>query len=132
MYAVIKTGGKQYRVAAGEKLKVESIVADVGSVVTLTEVLAIADGANVRFGTPLLSGAAVIATVLASRAARQGPHLQDAPAQALPEARRTSPELHRTSDRRDQLTGWQTGVRTERAGCKRGQNGTQESGRLIA
>lgn len=65
MYAVIKTGGKQYRVAAGEKLRVESIGAEVGSVVTLTEVLAIGDGANVRIGTPLVSGAAVTATVLA-------------------------------------------------------------------
>ena len=64
MYAVIKTGGKQYRVAAGEKLKVETIGAEVGSVVTLTEVLAIGDGGNVRIGTPLLSGAAVTATVL--------------------------------------------------------------------
>jgi large subunit ribosomal protein L21 len=65
MYAVIKTGGKQYRVAAGEKVRVESIGAEVGSVVTLTEVLAIGDGSNVRIGTPLVSGAAVTATVLA-------------------------------------------------------------------
>lgn len=65
MYAVIKTGGKQYRVVAGEKLRVESIGAEIGSVVTLTEVLAIGDGPNVRIGTPLVSGAAVTATVLA-------------------------------------------------------------------
>ena len=65
MYAVIKTGGKQYRVVAGEKLRVESIGAEVGSVVTLTEVLAIGNGSDVRIGTPLLSGAAVTATVLA-------------------------------------------------------------------
>ena len=65
MYAVIKTGGKQYRVATGETLRVESIGAEVGSVVTLTEVLAIGDGSNLRVGTPLVSGAAVTATVLA-------------------------------------------------------------------
>jgi large subunit ribosomal protein L21 len=65
MYAVIKTGGKQYRVVAGEKLRVESIGAEVGSVVTLTEVLAVGDGANLRVGNPLVSGAAVTATVLA-------------------------------------------------------------------
>lgn len=65
MYAVIKTGGKQYRVATGETLRVESIGAEVGSVVTLTEVLAVGDGANVRVGTPLVSGAAVTATVVA-------------------------------------------------------------------
>jgi large subunit ribosomal protein L21 len=65
MYAVIKTGGKQYRVAAGEKLRVETIGAEVGSVVTLTDVLAIADGTSVRIGTPLVPGASVTATVLA-------------------------------------------------------------------
>ncbi len=64
MYAVIKTGGKQYRVATGETLRVESIGAEVGSVVTLTEVLAVGDGADVRIGTPLVSGAAVTATVV--------------------------------------------------------------------
>ncbi len=65
MYAVIKTGGKQYRVAPGDKLKVETLSADVGQQVTLAEVLAVSDGTNVRVGTPLLSGAAVTATVLA-------------------------------------------------------------------
>ncbi len=64
MYAVIKTGGKQYRVATGETLRVESIGAEVGSTVTLTEVLAVGDGGNVRIGTPLLAGAAVTATVV--------------------------------------------------------------------
>lgn len=65
MYAVIKTGGKQYRVAPGDKLKVESLSAEVGQQVTLSDVLTVADGANVRVGTPLLQGAAVTATVLA-------------------------------------------------------------------
>jgi len=65
MYAVIKTGGKQYRVAAGDKLRVETLGAEVGSVITLTEVLAIGDGSDVRLGSPLLAGAAVTATVLA-------------------------------------------------------------------
>lgn len=64
MYAVIKTGGKQYRVAAGERVKVESLAAEVGSQVQLADVLAIADGDNVRFGSPFLSGAAVVATVV--------------------------------------------------------------------
>lgn len=65
MYAVIRTGGKQYRVAAGDRLKVESIAAAVGSAVTLTEVLAVGEGANVRIGNPIVPGAAVTATVLA-------------------------------------------------------------------
>jgi large subunit ribosomal protein L21 len=65
MYAVIKTGGKQYRVAAGEKLKIEQIPADVGSEIVLDQVLMVSDGDNVMLGSPLVSGAAVKATVVA-------------------------------------------------------------------
>jgi large subunit ribosomal protein L21 len=65
MYAVIKTGGKQYRVAAGDTLKVESLAVDVGQQVKLPEVLAVVDGGNLKTGTPLIPGAAVVATVLA-------------------------------------------------------------------
>jgi large subunit ribosomal protein L21 len=64
MYAVIKSGGKQYRVAAGDTLKVESLPAEVGQQVTLSEVLAVADGDKVRLGSPFVSDAAVVATVL--------------------------------------------------------------------
>jgi large subunit ribosomal protein L21 len=65
MYAVIKTGGKQYRVAAGDTLKVESLPADVGTQVKLTDVLAVVDSGDVRTGTPNLPGAEVLlATVL--------------------------------------------------------------------
>ncbi len=65
MYAVIKTGGKQYRVAAGDKLKVETLPAEVGEQVTISEVLAVAEGSDVKLGTPFVAGAAVVATVLA-------------------------------------------------------------------
>ncbi len=65
MYAVIKTGGKQYRVSAGEKLKVEQLSADVGAEVVLDQVLLIADGDSVRMGTPLLAGAQIKARVVA-------------------------------------------------------------------
>ncbi len=65
MYAVIKTGGKQYRVAAGEKLKVEQIPADIGAEVVLDQVLMVGEGDGVKVGQPLLSGASVKATVLA-------------------------------------------------------------------
>ena len=64
MYAVIKTGGKQYRVASGEKLKIEQIPADIGSEIVLDQVLMIADDEAVTVGTPLVSGATVKATVL--------------------------------------------------------------------
>jgi len=65
MYAVVKTGGKQYRVAAGEKLKVEQIPADVGAEITLDQILMVGEGESVKIGAPLVSGASVKATVLA-------------------------------------------------------------------
>ena len=65
MYAVIKTGGKQYKVAAGEKIKVEQIAADVGQEVVIAEVLAVGNGADIKVGTPLVAGASVKATVVA-------------------------------------------------------------------
>jgi large subunit ribosomal protein L21 len=65
MYAVIKTGGKQYRVAAGEKIKVEQIAADVGQEIVIDQVLAVGNGAELKVGTPLVSGASVKATVVA-------------------------------------------------------------------
>jgi len=64
MYAVIKTGGKQYKVSAGEKLRIESVPAEVGAEITLDEVLLVADGEKVTMGTPLVAGAAVKAKVL--------------------------------------------------------------------
>lgn len=65
MYAVIKTGGKQYRVAPGESLKVETLTADVGSAFTFEEVLMVADGDSVKVGAPLLTGAVVKAEITA-------------------------------------------------------------------
>ena len=64
MYAVVKTGGKQYRVAVGEKLKVEQIPADIDSQIVLEEVLMVAGGDEVKVGTPLVAGATVKATVV--------------------------------------------------------------------
>jgi large subunit ribosomal protein L21 len=65
MYAVIKTGGKQYKVAAGEKIKVEQIAADVGQEIVLDQVLAVGNGAELTVGAPLVAGASVKATVVA-------------------------------------------------------------------
>jgi large subunit ribosomal protein L21 len=64
MYAVIKTGGKQYRVAAGEKIKVEQMPADVGAEITLDQVLMVGEGESVKVGTPIVAGAKVTAKVL--------------------------------------------------------------------
>jgi large subunit ribosomal protein L21 len=64
MYAVVKTGGKQYRVTPGEKLKVEQITADVGAEVVLDQVLMVGEGESVRLGQPMIAGATVKATVV--------------------------------------------------------------------
>jgi len=69
MYAVIKTGGKQYKVAAGEKIKVEQIAADVGQEIVIDQVLAVGSGADLTVGSPLVAGASVNATIVA-----QGKH----------------------------------------------------------
>ena len=65
MYAVIKTGGKQYRVATGEKVKVEKLEGEVGATITLTDVLMVGAGDAVKIGTPTIAGATVIATIVA-------------------------------------------------------------------
>lgn len=64
MYAVIKTGGKQYRVSSGETLKIELIPGDVGNALVLDKVLMIADGDKLSVGKPLLTGASVNATIV--------------------------------------------------------------------
>jgi large subunit ribosomal protein L21 len=65
MYAVIKTGGKQYKVVAGEKIKVEQIAADVGQEIVIEQVLAVGEGADLQVGTPWVAGASVKATIVA-------------------------------------------------------------------
>ena len=64
MYAVIKTGGKQYRVSAGQSLRVEKLSAEAGSEVVISDVLMVGEGEAVTLGAPLVAGAAVKATVL--------------------------------------------------------------------
>jgi large subunit ribosomal protein L21 len=64
MYAVVSTGGKQYRVQKGETLRIEKIPGEVGSKVTLDKVLMVADGENIRVGQPLLEKAAVQASIV--------------------------------------------------------------------
>ena len=64
MYAVIKTGGKQYKVSEGETLKIEKLELEPGKKVTFNEVLMIADGENVQVGSPLLDKASVEGKVI--------------------------------------------------------------------
>ncbi|OOZ41354.1 50S ribosomal protein L21 [Solemya pervernicosa gill symbiont] len=65
MHAVIKTGGKQYRVAEGDKLRVETLPVEEGSSVEFDQVLMISDGDDIKIGTPVVEGGKVTATVTA-------------------------------------------------------------------
>lgn len=65
MYAIIQTGGKQYRVKQGDMLKVETLAHEVGSTVEFNEILLLSDGENVTCGTPFVSNASVNATIVA-------------------------------------------------------------------
>jgi large subunit ribosomal protein L21 len=65
MYAVIKTGGKQYRVAQGDRLRVEKLAGNVGDTVTLDQVLLVGEGEGVKVGAPLVGGAKVQAKIVA-------------------------------------------------------------------
>ena len=63
-YAIIRTGSKQYRVSPGDTIAVEKLPVDAGSKVTFNEVVLHADGADIKTGTPFLSGAVVVGEVL--------------------------------------------------------------------
>lgn len=65
MHAVIKTGGKQYRVSEGDVLRVEKLDAEAGSTLEINEVLLVSDGETVKVGTPLVDGGKVTAEVAA-------------------------------------------------------------------
>lgn len=67
MFAVIKTGGKQYKVAEGDEIVIEKLVADAGDSVTFDDVLMLGDGGKVTIGEPMVSGASVVGTVAAQR-----------------------------------------------------------------
>ncbi len=64
MYAIIRTGGKQYQVSPGDRLRVEKIEGNVGDTVELTDVLAVVDGEDARIGQPVVDGAKVVARIV--------------------------------------------------------------------
>ena len=64
MYAVFRSGGKQYRASTGERLKLERLVAEEGSNVTFDEILLVGEGSDIKVGSPILDGASVSAKVL--------------------------------------------------------------------
>ncbi len=71
MYAVIATGGKQYKVTEGLTLKVEKLEGDAGAAVDINKVLMIADGSDVKIGTPYLDGSKVSATIVSQGRAKK-------------------------------------------------------------
>jgi large subunit ribosomal protein L21 len=76
MYAVIRTGGKQYRVAEGDVLRVEKIAGNVGADITFTEVLLVGGTDSPKVGQPLVSGAKVVGKILAQDRARKVLHFR--------------------------------------------------------
>lgn len=64
MYAIIRTGGKQYQVAPGERLRVEKLAGEIGDTVELDEVLLVADGGEIKVGQPVVEGAKVTARIV--------------------------------------------------------------------
>ncbi len=73
MYAVVRSGGRQYKVQAGDQILVEKLPVEAGQQITLDEVLLVKDGDEVKIGTPLVEGAKVVATVLAQE---KGPKIR--------------------------------------------------------
>ena len=71
MYAVIKTGGKQYRVAPGQTIRVEKLDGNIGDEVALKDVLLVSDGDQIKVGQPMLSEAEVKATIVEQHRARK-------------------------------------------------------------
>jgi len=64
VYAVFRTGGKQYRASAGERVRIEKLVADVGAAVEFDQVLIVGEGADIKVGAPLVAGGKVSAKVV--------------------------------------------------------------------
>jgi large subunit ribosomal protein L21 len=89
MYAVVKTGGKQYRVSPGDSVEVEKLPYEVGEQIELDQVLLVANGSGTKIGQPLVEGAKVKATVT-----RQGDRVQVPCQQALPPETGASAALH--------------------------------------
>ena len=69
MYAIIRTGGKQYQVSAGDRLRVEKLTGDIGDTVEIDDVLLVADGEDVTIGQPVVDSAKVTALIV-----EQGKH----------------------------------------------------------
>ena len=94
MYAVVKTGGKQYRVSKDDVLRVERLDGAAGDTVTLDTVLMLGDGAGVTVGEPTVSGASVAAEIVEQARAKKIIVFKKAPPSKLPAQKRPPPALH--------------------------------------
>lgn len=83
MYAVVETGGKQYKVAAGQTVRVEKLEGDKGSEVVLDKVLLLAGDGKVQVGTPYLEGAKVQAKIVEQHRSRKVTHFHYKPKKAI-------------------------------------------------
>ena len=101
MFAVIKTGGKQYRVAANDLLKVEKLAGNPGDIIEFSQVLAVGDGDQATIGAPLVAGAIVTAEVVEQGRARDRHRLQEAPPPEFAPHARPSPARDDGAHRRD-------------------------------
>ena len=129
MFAVFKTGGKQYRVAAEDVLKVDKIKGEPGEIVEFGEVLVVG-GEAVTLGAPTVAGATVAAEVLEQGRGAENHRVQEAPTQELAAQDRPSPGIHavahhRDSDRRQEAdqTGAAKAETEPEARCGRGRHG---------
>ncbi len=100
MFAVIKTGGKQYRVNAGDKLKIEKLEVKEGDEITFDQVLLVVDGETMRLGTPLVAGSAVTAKVV-----QQGRHDKVIVFKFKSKTRRRTKNTHRQPFTEIEVTG---------------------------
>jgi large subunit ribosomal protein L21 len=84
MFAIIRTGGKQYKVSQDTYLQVEKLDANVGDKIQISEVLMVSDGTSTTVGAPIVNGAVVTAEILEQGRAEEGHYFQKTPPSKLP------------------------------------------------
>ena len=104
MQAIIVTGGKQYNVSEGDTLFIEKLDVNAGDAVVFDQVLAIVDGENSKFGTPVVEGAKVDATVVKNGKGKKIRIFKYTPQEGLPQTAGSSSALHQGGDRQRSLS----------------------------
>ena len=100
MYAVVATGGKQYKVEPGEVLRVEKIPGDVGAQIAFDQVLMVGEGESVRIGQPVIDGATVTGHIIEQDKSKENPGIQVQTPKKIPPQTRSSSTVHCGKDRR--------------------------------